>query len=118
LAITLYYDREKCLDRVFAIGGFNGLYGQRLWRIRGFLDVLFGGLGLRRGRTHPTKLNQGDALDFWRVLYSNRVEGKLILFAEMKLPGQAWLMFEVNDGKLFQKAVFRPHGLLGRYSPL
>ena len=78
------------------------------------MDLLVGGPGLRRGRTHPDKLHEGDALDFWRVLYANKEEGKLILFAEMKLPGEAWLMFKVYKGKLWQKAVFRPHGLTGR----
>jgi len=109
-----YDDREKCLDRVFGLGGKNGWYGQGLWKIRGYMDVLVGGPGLRRGRTHPTILHEGDALDFWRVLYANREEGKLILFAEMKLPGEAWLMFKLYKGKLWQKAVFRPKGIWGR----
>lgn len=109
-----YDDREKCLNRVFSLGGTNGWYGQSLWKIRGFLDLLIGGPGLRRGRTHPDQLHEGDALDFWRVLYANKEEGKLILFAEMKLPGEAWLMFKTYKGKLWQKAVFRPHGLTGR----
>ena len=109
-----YDDREKCLDRVFGLGGNNGWYGQGLWKIRGYMDVIVGGPGLRRGRTHPTILHEGDALDFWRVLYANREEGKLILFAEMKLPGEAWLMFKLYKGKLWQKAVFRPKGIWGR----
>lgn len=109
-----YDSRENCLHRIFSLGGTNGWYGQRLWEMRGFLDVLVGGPGLRRGRTHPDKLHEGDALDFWRVLYANKEEGKIILFAEMKLPGEAWLMFKLYKGKLWQKAVFRPHGLTGR----
>jgi hypothetical protein len=109
-----YDDREKCLDRVFGLGGKNGWYGQSLWKVRGYMDVFVGGPGLRRGRTHPTLLHEGDALDFWRVLYANRDEGKLILFAEMKLPGEAWLMFKLYKGKLWQKAVFRPKGIWGR----
>ncbi|WP_312749743.1 SDR family oxidoreductase [Epilithonimonas hominis] len=109
-----YDDREKCLRRIFSLGGKNGWYGQSLWKVRGFMDLIAGGPGLRRGRTHPENLHQGDALDFWRVLYANKEEGKLILFAEMKLPGEAWLMFKVYKGKLWQKAVFRPHGLTGR----
>ncbi|MFY1046040.1 SDR family oxidoreductase [Chryseobacterium sp. GP-SGM7] len=107
-------DRDECLDRVFSLGGNKGWYGQSLWKVRGFIDLMVGGPGLRRGRTSPTKLHEGDALDFWRVLYANKDEGKLILFAEMKLPGEAWLMFKVYKGKLWQKAVFRPHGLTGR----
>lgn len=109
-----YDDREKCMSRIFSLGGKNGWYGQSLWKVRGFMDLIAGGPGLRRGRTHPENLHQGDALDFWRVLYANKEEGKLILFAEMKLPGEAWLMFKVYKGKLWQKAVFRPHGLTGR----
>ncbi|HFI4797911.1 SDR family oxidoreductase [Elizabethkingia anophelis] len=109
-----YDEREKCIDRIFSLGGKKGWYGQSLWKIRGFLDLLLGGPGLRRGRTHPQRLQEGDALDFWRVLYADKEEGKLILFAEMKLPGEAWLMFKVYKDKLWQKAVFRPRGILGR----
>ena len=109
-----YDNRERCIERVFGIGGVNGWYAQGLWDMRGVLDQLFGGPGLRRGRRHPNDLHDGDAVDFWRVLYANRQEGKLILFAEMKLPGEAWLMFKLYKGKLWQKAVFRPKGIWGR----
>ena len=78
------------------------------------MDKLIGGVGLRRGRTNKTKLISGDALDCWRVLYSNKEEGKLLLFAEMKLPGEAWLEFKIIDDELIQTATFRPKGLLGR----
>lgn len=114
LRVIPYDNREACLNRVFSIGGKNGWYGQFLWRIRGLMDLLIGGPGLRRGRRHPEDLHQGDALDFWRVLYASKMEGKLILFAEMKLPGEAWLMFKLYKGKLWQKAVFRPRGITGR----
>lgn len=70
----------------------------------------FRGVGLRNGRTRPTRLLHGDALDFWRVLYSNKEEARLLLFAEMKLPGEAWLEFNI----LKQTATFRPMGLSGR----
>lgn len=109
-----YDDREACLDRIFSIGGDEGWFGQHLWKLRGVMDQFAGGPGLRRGRRHPTELRDGDAVDFWRVLYANREDGKLILFAEMKLPGEAWLMFKLYKGQLWQKAVFRPKGLLGR----
>ena len=66
-----YDDREKCMSRIFSLGGKNGWYGQSLWKVRGFMDLIAGGPGLRRGRTHPANLHQGDALDFWRVLYAN-----------------------------------------------
>lgn len=109
-----YEDQEACINRIFGIGGANGWYGQYLWKVRGFMDQLFGGPGLRRGRRHPSDLHDGDALDFWRVLFADRKNGKLILFAEMKLPGEAWLKFELTDGKLIQQAVFRPRGIWGR----
>ncbi|SMO43577.1 Uncharacterized conserved protein YbjT, contains NAD(P)-binding and DUF2867 domains [Chryseobacterium rhizoplanae] len=109
-----YDDREACMSRVFQLGGDHGWYGQDLWKIRGLFDKLVGGPGLRRGRRHPSDLKDGDALDFWRVLYADRKEGKLILLAEMKLPGEAWLMFKIYKNKIWQKAVFRPKGLWGR----
>ncbi|PWN72116.1 DUF2867 domain-containing protein [Chryseobacterium phosphatilyticum] len=109
-----YDNREACIRRIFQLGGNNGWYGQGLWKIRGFIDKLFGGPGIRRGRRHPEDLKDGDALDFWRVLYADRKEGILILLAEMKLPGEAWLMFKVHKNKIWQKAVFRPKGLWGR----
>jgi len=108
-------DREKTLDRLWAIGGTQGwYYANFLWKLRGYMDKIVGGIGLRRGRTHPTKIHTGDALDFWRVLYANKQEGRLLLYAEMKLPGEAWLEFKIIKNKLFQRAVFRPVGLWGR----
>ncbi|MFL2571800.1 MAG: SDR family oxidoreductase [Parvicellaceae bacterium] len=108
-------DINKTLDKIWAIGGKNGWYHANwLWRTRGFLDKLMGGVGLRRGRTNPNQLHVGDAVDFWRVLYANKSEGRLLLFAEMKLPGEAWLEFKIHNNKLFQTATFRPKGLWGR----
>lgn len=108
-------NREACLTKIWKIGGNTGwYYGNSLWRIRGFFDKLAGGVGLRRGRTHPTQINTGDSLDFWRVLYANRQEGRLLLFAEMRLPGDAWLEFTCTDSKLVQTATFRPLGVWGR----
>lgn len=107
--------RDDVIGKVWQIGGTNGwYYANALWKIRGYIDKLFGGVGLRRGRTNPSTLNVGDALDFWRVLFANKEEGRLLLFAEMKLPGEAWLEFEIKNDKLVQTATFRPHGLLGR----
>lgn len=109
------FNRELCIDNIWRIGGKNGwYYGNQLWKLRGFLDKLAGGVGLRRGRTSKTTLNAGDALDFWRVLYANKTEGRLILYAEMKLPGEAWLEFNIVDDKLLLTATFRPLGVLGR----
>lgn len=79
------------------------------------MDQLVGGVGLRRGRTHPDKIYAGDALDFWRVIYADKEEKRLLLFAEMKLPGEAWLEFKIDDkNTLYQTATFRPKGLWGR----
>ena len=104
---------------VFAgIGGKRGWYhANLLWRLRGMLDRLGGGVGMRRGRRHPDELRPGDALDFWRV---EAVEPgrSLRLRAEMRVPGRAWLVFEVlpdgpDQARLIQTAVFEPRGLLG-----
>ncbi|MGQ1910546.1 SDR family oxidoreductase [Marinifilum sp. RC60d5] len=111
----IYQNRDTCIDKIWSIGGDNGWYYlDWLWQSRGFIDKLAGGVGLRRGRTNNTKLKAGDALDFWRVLYSNKEEGRLLLYAEMKLPGEAWLEFKIDSGKLIQTATFRPLGLQGR----
>lgn len=107
---------EAVLDNIWSIGGENGwYYGNRLWQIRGFMDRLVGGVGLRRGRTDPNKIHTGDALDFWRVLYADKENKRLLLFAEMKLPGEAWLEFCINEkNELIQTATFRPKGIWGR----
>ncbi len=88
------------------------------WMIRGSIDKLFGGNGMRRGRRHPSKISPGDALDFWRVIMADRERGRLILYAEMKLPGEAWLEFRIRnmEGKeiLEQTATFRPRGIWAR----
>ena len=108
-------NRAGALDKIWSIGGETGwYYGTFLWKIRGFLDQFFGGTGLRRGRRHPSELNAGDALDFWRVIYADKEKGKLLLYAEMILPGEAWLEFKIEEGILYQTATFRPHGLAGR----
>jgi len=78
------------------------------------MDKMAGGVGLRRGRTHKNELSAGDAIDFWRVLEANKDKGRLLLFAEMKLPGEAWLEFKIEDDVLHQTATFRPKGLWGR----
>jgi len=111
----IFVNRENCIGKIWSIGGKNGwYYGNWLWKTRGFLDKLAGGVGLRRGRTSQDYLNAGDALDFWRVLYANKEEGRLLLYAEMKLPGDAWLEFRIFENKLIQTATFRPLGLIGR----
>jgi uncharacterized protein YbjT (DUF2867 family) len=112
-------DPQIILDRFFSIGGERGwYYGNMLWKIRGFIDKLAGGVGLRRGRRSATELNPGDALDFWRVLVADREGMRLLLFAEMKVPGDAWLEFKItNDDEgysLHQTATFMPYGISGR----
>jgi uncharacterized protein YndB with AHSA1/START domain len=100
------------------LGGEQGwLYGNWAWQLRGLLDRLIGGVGLRRGRRDPHDVRIGDAIDFWRV---EAVEpGKLLrLRAEMKVPGRAWLQFEAHKGQngdtqLIQTAFFAPKGLFG-----
>jgi hypothetical protein len=110
-----FKSREECIEKIWRIGGENGWYAANfLWKLRGLMDKLVGGVGLRRGRTNFSTISVGDALDFWRVLYADKEEGRLLLFAEMKLPGEAWLEFRVQNHKLFQIATFRPKGLLGR----
>jgi uncharacterized protein YbjT (DUF2867 family) len=109
-------DIEMVLNKIWSIGGSNGwYYADWLWGIRGFIDKLFGGVGLRRGRKNQTEIYPGEALDFWRVLIADRKEKRLLLYAEMKLPGEAWLEFRVdNKNVLHQTATFRPLGLWGR----
>jgi uncharacterized protein YbjT (DUF2867 family) len=99
------------------LGGRNGwYYANWLWRVRGFIDLLVGGVGMRRGRRDPEELVVGDALDFWRV-EAYEPDRRLRLAAEMKLPGRAWLEYEVqprNGGsEVHQTAVFDPVGLGG-----
>ena len=105
-------------DNFITLGGDRGwLYCNWLWQVRGVVDRIFGGVGLRRGRRNPTDLRIGDALDFWRVedLKPNK---SLRLIAEMKLPGKAWLQFETKNNNdhqttLYQTAFFAPRGLAG-----
>lgn len=104
------------LEKIWAIGGKTGwYYGNWLWKLRGFLDQLTGGVGSRRGRRSDTEIAPGDALDFWRVLLADKNEKRLLLFAEMNLPGDAWLEFKIDENDILtQTATFRPLGVLGR----
>jgi hypothetical protein len=104
------------------IGGANGWYfANVLWRMRGFLDLLVGGVGMRRGRRSAETLAVGDTLDFWRV-YAFEPDRRLSLVAEMSIPGRAWLNFEVEpaseapdiqESNIRQTAIFDPAGLGG-----
>ncbi|MBW7951604.1 MAG: SDR family oxidoreductase, partial [Chitinophagaceae bacterium] len=110
---------EEVANRFFSIGGENGwYYADMLWRMRGVIDKLFGGVGLTRGRRSKVDIETGDTIDFWRVILADKKNHRLLLFAEMKLPGEAWLEFViVNNGNrsiLKQTATFRPKGIMGR----
>ena len=115
--IIVNASRELTFKAFTSIGGKNGWYANFLWAIRGYIDLLLGGVGMRRGRRSETELISGDPLDFWRVeeIEKNKL---LRLRAEMKLPGEAWLQFNVenideNKSKLTQTAFFEPRGLWG-----
>ncbi len=107
---------EAVIERFWSIGGSNGWYSMNwAWRLRGFIDKLMGGIGFNIGRRDPYNLEVGDSIDFWRVLLADKKVGHLILYAQMKMPGEAWLEFEIIDGGKFlkQSATFRPKGIFG-----
>ncbi len=118
--VDLIVTPERLFRVIASIGGDRGwYYANWLWRIRGFIDKQLGGVGLRRGRRHPTMLQVGETVDFWRV------EGyepgrKLLLRAEMIVWGHAWLEFTITpyaDGmtRMVQRAIYYPHGLFGLF---
>ena len=110
---------EDVWATVAGIGGERGWYAlDWAWRLRGVADKLVGGVGMRRGRRHPDDLRTGDALDFWRVEVADAPH-EVRLRAEMKLPGEAWLDWQVEarpggGSRLRQQALFAPRGLWGR----
>jgi uncharacterized protein YbjT (DUF2867 family) len=115
--VTVPLGPSDAFRAVRRIGGAVGWYwGDWLWRLRGFLDLLVGGVGSRRGRRDPEWVVAGDTIDFWRVeaVEPDRLLG---LSAEMRLPGRAWLQFEVQEtptgSTIRQTAIFSPVGLLG-----
>jgi uncharacterized protein YbjT (DUF2867 family) len=116
--VRLRAEPEDLWAAVARIGGETGWYfGNALWWLRGWLDRLMGGIGLRGGRRHPTELRIGDALDFWRVLEVERPH-RLLLLAEMKTPGEALLEISIHrrtggECELQQKSRFLPRGLWG-----
>lgn len=117
--VNIGKDGEAVLETIWSIGGNRGwYYANWLWKIRGIIDKLFGGVGLRRGRTNARELLAGGSLDFWRVLIADKTHKRLLLYAEMKLPGEAWLEFKIittgETATLRQTATFRPKGVLGR----
>ncbi|WP_295717742.1 SDR family oxidoreductase [Mucilaginibacter sp.] len=119
--VKMPFERESAdvFTNFMSIGGNRGwYYWDWIWNIRGFIDKLFGGVGIRRGRTSNINIAPGDVIDFWRVLLADKENKRLLLYAEMKLPGEAWLEFKIierNGNKnLSQVATFRPSGLWGR----
>lgn len=124
IATAVFTDRrilplgDKSAEAVFksfcAIGGSNGWFGYDwLWKVRGGIDKLLGGAGINRGRRDSETLRIGDSLDFWKVV--DLVENeRLLLYAQMKLPGSAWLEFKIHQGNLIQSAYFYPDGVSGR----
>lgn len=116
--LSVSANAEEAFKPIMSIGGDTGwYYGNILWRLRGLLDLLIGGAGFRRGRRDPHLLRVGDVIDFWRV-QEIIPHKKLLLYAEMKVPGEAWLEFNVEekDGKslITQRATFIPSGLFGK----
>lgn len=108
-------NENKTLQKIWSIGGKKGwYYATWLWSLRGFLDKLFGGVGLRRGRKNTSEIAAGDVIDFWRVIYANKNKKRLLLYAEMKMPGEAWLEFRIKNKVIYQTATFRPLGVWGR----
>jgi len=108
------YDKHELFEVVCAIGGANGWFAYDfLWEIRGRFDKAIGGAGINRGRRDERTLRVGESLDFWRV--ADVVEDeRLLLYAQMKLPGDGWLEFKIEENRLIQSAYFFPKGLLGR----
>jgi uncharacterized protein YbjT (DUF2867 family) len=117
-SVEVSFSAEQAFQPIECLGGTTGwYYGNWLWRVRGLLDLAFRGPGMRRGRRSPTRLFLGDTVDFWRV--EKIAPGRLLrLSAEMRLPGRAWLQFEVeptaSGSCVRQTAIFDPVGLLGQ----
>jgi uncharacterized protein YbjT (DUF2867 family) len=108
------YDKSNIFKTIKSIGGENGWFDYDfLWELRGIIDKLFGGVGLSRGRRDICDLRLGECLDFWRVIDIKEDE-RLLLYAQMKLPGSAWLEFKIENDTLIQSAYFYPKGIWGR----
>ena len=116
-SMTVDIPREKVFRPIKNIGGEEGwYYCNWIWKLRGYIDIAFGGVGMRRSRANKNELKIGDIIDWWRV-EDYREDELLRLFAEMKLPGRAWLEFKVKDKNghthIEQTAIFDPVGLSG-----
>ncbi len=125
IANALFVDRQRIgiapaakkevFDSFMCIGGEEGWFGYSfLWQLRGLIDKLIGGVGLNRGRRDSCNARIGDSIDFWKVVDMVPDE-RLLLYAQMKLPGKAWLEFKIEGDELIQTAYFYPDGLWGRF---
>ncbi len=115
--VPLKQSVEQVHKTVWSIGGERGWYSMNwAWRLRGLMDQMVGGTGFNRGRRHPSQITVGESIDFWRVILADEKNHHLILFAEMKIPGEAWLEFQIDEASktLMQTATFRPRGFFGR----
>ena len=117
-SVRVPFSPAEAFRPIERLGGQTGwYYATWLWRIRGFVDLLFGGAGMRRGRRDPVRLRAGDTVDFWRVEEIER-DHLLRLAAEMRLPGRAWLQFEIeaegSGSVIRQTAIFDPVGVMGQ----
>ena len=106
---------QKVWERIWQIGGDNGwYYGTRLWKLRGFIDKMSGGIGYRKGRRNPIELEEGDPIDFWRVVLADNKHRFLKLKAEMRLPGEVFLQWEIKQNQLVQTLEFFPNNRKGK----
>ncbi len=117
--VPITASKEIVIDRIFRIGGKTGYYAfDWAWNLRGLLDKMVGGIGLNRGRRDTSNIQVGESIDFWRVLVADKQKGHLVLFSSMKVPGNAWLTFQLTEEEekifLVQTAIFQPRGLWGR----
>lgn len=101
-------------ENICDIGGDRGWYfGTLLWKFRGWIDRVFGGVGYRKGRP-AGNIEVGDQIDFWRVIHVNNSKKTLKMEAKMKLPGNVWITFEIREKIFIQKVEFQPRGNFGR----
>jgi hypothetical protein len=108
------YDKKKVFKAITSLGGENGWFDYDfLWELRGIIDKAVGGVGINRGRRDNCDLRLGECLDFWRV-EDIKEDERLLLFAQMKMPGEGWLEFKIDGNKLIQSAYFYPRGIVGR----
>ncbi len=119
LTISAYKSKKQVIEKLWSIGRENSWYYLNwVWIIRRAIDFLLGGVGFRKGRPDPTKIASGDQVDFWRVLFADPKKGRMILYAEMTLPGECWIEYSIkgseSKGELHQTLTFRPKGVWGR----